>query len=58
MKQGLLATVLLAVLATQAQAGFQKDREAFDRRQAELDQRCESAREAKLAPLREAAFQD
>ncbi|MGK9066144.1 hypothetical protein [Stutzerimonas chloritidismutans] len=58
MTQGRLVVVLLGLLATQAQAGFQKDRDAFDTRQAELDQRCEAAREVKLAPLREAAFED
>lgn len=45
----LLAGLLLLGITQQAQADRERDREA---RQAELDARCEQARERKLAPLR------
>ena len=55
--QGRLTVLLLCMLAFQAHGAFKKDDEAFALRQAELEQRCEAARSEKLAPLREAAFQ-
>ena len=58
MKQGTCALWLCCVLATQAQGAFKKDQEAFALRQAELDHQCEAARDEKLAPMREAAFQE
>ncbi|QUE76283.1 hypothetical protein [Stutzerimonas stutzeri] len=55
--QGRLTVLLLCMLAFQAHGAFKKDDEAFALRQAELEPRCEAARSEKLAPLREAAFQ-
>ncbi|WP_217477559.1 hypothetical protein [Stutzerimonas stutzeri] len=55
--QGRLSVLLLCLLAAHTHAAFKKDEEAFALRQAELERRCEAARSEKLAPLREAAFQ-
>lgn len=55
---GKFTVLLLCVLTVQAQGAFKKEEEAFARRQSELDRQCEAARAEKLAPLREAAFQD
>jgi hypothetical protein len=58
MKQGRFTVLLLCILTAQAQGALKKEEEAFARRQAELDRHCEAARAEKLAPLREAAFQE
>lgn len=52
----LLVSTLLATTATAA--GFEADKQATLKRQAELDQSCEAAREVKLEPLRQQNFND
>jgi hypothetical protein len=48
-----------ALLASATSAGdFQADRERIERKQAELEQACEDARQVKLEPLRVRAFNE
>jgi hypothetical protein len=53
----LLLTTLL-VTATASAATFEADKQATLKRQAELDQACEAARSAKLAPMRQQLFNE
>jgi uncharacterized protein YgiB involved in biofilm formation len=52
-------SLLAALLCVAPLAGaFEKEKERISRKQAELDQACESAREVKLQPLRAQAFDE
>ena len=56
-KVTLLKYAIIFSFATSTHA-FQADREKIERKQAELDQACETARLVKLKPIREQAFNE
>lgn len=58
MKQGWVTVFMMCALVGPAHGAYNADKKAFAFRQDELDRQCEAARAEKLAPLREATFQE